>query len=165
MAIKQQKNLRIDMGIAEQFAKICKKNGVDQNSQMEDLMKQYIARDGQILFDDIYAPRIEAATERAMDKQITRMIKMLNKVQIDSTASLYSHPAFYNQTIKGIEDVLNEFLDARVLNPHRTAISSKYSVSSNGKQAVRSLRNIALTDMKEQRKEAMQQTANEATNQ
>lgn len=153
MATKVQKNLRIDAGILDQFEKIANRKKQHHNIEIEEMMKAYIARDGQLLFDDLYAPRIEQATERAMEKQINRLAKMINKDHIDTTAALYSAPAFYNQTVKAIEDIFEGYLDPRLLSPTRSPISANYSLSENGKQAVRNLRNISMTDHKEQRKE------------
>lgn len=153
MATKRQKNLRIDDSILTQFEKICKKKKVDQNSEMEELMKQHIARDGQMLTDDIYAPRIAQAVTHAVDAQINRLAKMIYKTQVDATAALYASPVFHNQSLKGMEDILEMFLNSQLLNPNRVRISDQHSLNTNGKTAVHNLRKIALTDHKEQKRE------------
>ncbi|MCI2254237.1 hypothetical protein L2D08_07660 [Domibacillus sp. PGB-M46] len=152
MARKQQKNIRIDQGVLAEFEKIANRKKQHHNAEIEELMKQYIARDGQLLFDDLYAPRIAHSVKQAVDDQINRLAKMIYKTQVESTAALYATPVFHNQIVKGVEDVLEMFLDARILNQNRIRISDQYSISSNGKQAVKNLRKMALTDHQEQKK-------------
>lgn len=158
MAVKRQKNLRMDDGILSEFEKICKKKKMDQNAIMEDLMKQFIARDGQMLFDDLYAPRISHAVKTAVDDQINRLAKMIYKTQIDATAALYSTPILHNQLLHGMEDIMDMYLDPRIMNQNRTRISEQYTFNLNGKNAVRNFRNIAITDHKEQKKEGANQS-------
>lgn len=153
MARKQQKNIRIDQGVLSEFEKIANRKNQHHNAEIEELMKQYIARDGQLLFDDLYAPRIAYSVKQAVDDQINRLAKMIYKTQVESTAALYATPVFHNQIVKGVEDVLEMFLDARILNQNRIRISDQYSISSNGKQAVKNLRKMALTDHQEQKKD------------
>lgn len=153
MARKQQKNIRIDQGVLSEFEKIANRKKQHHNVEIEELMKQYIARDGQLLFDDLYAPRIAHSVKQAVDDQINRLAKMIYKTQVESTAALYATPVFHNQIVKGVEDVLEMFLDARILNQNRIRISDQYSISSNGKQAVKNLRKMALTDHQEQKKD------------
>ncbi|MED1205595.1 hypothetical protein [Heyndrickxia acidicola] len=153
MATKVQKNLRIDAGILAEFEKIANRKKQNHNAEMEELMKQYIARDGQILYDDLYAPRIAQAVKNAVDEQINRLAKMIYKTQVDATAALYSAPVFHTQTLKGMENVLEAFLDKRLLDPNRLRPSDQYTFSGNGKPAVSNLRKIARTDHQEQKKE------------
>lgn len=116
-------------------------------------MKQYIARDGQMLFDDLYAPRIAHSVKTAVEEQINRLAKMIYKTQVDATAALYSSPVFHSQTLKGVEDVLDMFINPQLLNKDRIRISDQYSLANNGKTAVKNLRKIALTDHQEQKAE------------
>lgn len=154
MARKRQKNIRIDEGILNEFEKIANRKKQHHNEEIEELMKQYIARDGQMLFDDLYAPRIAHSVKQAVDEQINRLAKMIYKTQVESTAALYSAPVFHNQMIKGVEDVLDMYMNGQLLNPNRIRISDQYSLSSNGKQAVKNLRKIALSDHQDQKKES-----------
>lgn len=153
MATKTQKNIRIDAGILDQFEKIANRKKQHHNAEIEELMKQYIARDGQLLFDDLYAPRIAHSVKQAVEEQINRLAKMINKTQIDSTASLYSAPLLHNQVVRGMEDVLDMYLNGQLLNQNRVRISDRFTLAANGKTAVRNLRNLALSDHKENRKE------------
>ncbi|MED3561487.1 hypothetical protein [Bacillus xiapuensis] len=153
MARKRQKNIRIDEGILAEFEKIANRKKQQHNTEIEELMKQYIARDGQMLADDIYAPRISKSVEMAVEKQINRLAKMIYKTQVDSTASLYGSPVFHTQMLRGMEDILDTFLDTRLLRQDRVRISDQYSLANNGKQAVKNLRKMALTDHQEQKRE------------
>lgn len=153
MAHKRQKNLRIDEGILDEFEKICNRKKQNHNVEMEELMKQYIARDGQMLFDDLYAPRIAHSVKTAVDDQINRLAKMIYKTQVESTAALYSAPVFHSQMLKGLEDILDMFINPQLLNQNRIRISDQYSLAANGKTAVKNLRKIALTDHQDQKKE------------
>lgn len=152
MATKVQKNLRIDAGILSEFEKIAKRKKQNHNAEVEELMKQYIARDGQMLFDDLYAPRIAHSVKQAVDEQINRLAKMIYKTQTDATAALIAAPVFHTQTIKGVEDVLDMYLNSQLLNPNRIRISNELSNANNGKTAVARLRKMAFSDHQEQKK-------------
>lgn len=153
MARKRQKNLRLDEGIVTEYEKICDRKKENHNTVMEELMKQYIARDGQMLFDDLYAPRIAHSVKTAIDEQINRLAKMIYKTQVDATASLYSTPVFHSQQIKAMEDVLDMFINPQLLNKDRIRISDQYSLANNGKTSIKNLRKIALSDHQEQKAE------------
>lgn len=152
MAKKVQKNLKLDAGILAEFEKIADRKKEHHNREIEEMMKAYIARDGQLIFDDLYAPRIAHSVKQAVDDQINRLAKMIYQAQVDATAALYSTPIFYNQTLKGMEDILENFMNVQLLNPTRSRISNKNSLNENGQQAVRNLRNIAITDHKDNKK-------------
>lgn len=153
MAKKQQKNIRIDKTVLDEFAKIADRKGQHHNIEIEEMMKHYITRDGQLVFDDLYAPRIAHAVKQAVDEQINRLAKMIYKTQVESTASLYSTPVFHNTLLKNVEDVLETFLHPRLLSESRTRISDKYSKNENVHHAVRNLRKMAHTDHREQQRE------------
>lgn len=160
MAKKANKHFRLDEGILNEFVKITKKKKAIQSEEVEEMMKQYISRDGEMIFDDLYAPRISHAVKQAVDEQINRLAKMIYKTQVDATASLYSAPVFHNQTLKGIEDVLDMYINGQLLNPNRQRISENHTLNTNGKNAIHNLRKIALTDHKEQKSKDSKEAVN-----
>lgn len=81
MARKLQKNVRIDSDILSDFERICKKKDISQNVMMEDLMKQFIARDGEELFDNLYSPKIESVVKNAIEGEINRLANMIYQTQ------------------------------------------------------------------------------------
>lgn len=157
MSVKKQKNIRIDESVLNEFEKIANRKKQKHNSEIEDLMKQYIARDGQLLFDELYAPRIEHTVKQAMDDQVNRLAKMISKVSIDATASIYSTPLLHNQILKGTEDILERYLDVRILNQNRTPISQEYTVSKTANNAIGYMRKLAYTDHDQQRAKQRQE--------
>ncbi|USK77779.1 hypothetical protein [Peribacillus frigoritolerans] len=152
MAKKVQKNLKLDAGILAEFEKIANRKKEHHNTEIEEMMKQYIARDGQMLFDDLYAPRIAYSVEKAVDKQVNRLAKMIYQTQVDATAGLYSSPVFHIEMLKGVEEIMESYFDHRVLNPNRPKVSNKFTFNENGKKAVANLRKMANVDHQEKRK-------------
>jgi hypothetical protein len=152
MAKKKQKNITIDAGILKSFEKIADQKGQHHNIEIEEMMKAYIARDGQLLFDDLYAPRVDQVVTKAVDRGTDRMAKMVYQAQLDSTAALYSSPVFHIEMLKAIEEILETFFDPRVLNQNRPKISNKFTFNHNGKLAVKNLRKMANAELQEKRK-------------
>ncbi|MDM5451037.1 hypothetical protein [Peribacillus simplex] len=153
MARKKQKNLNIDEHILQDFEKIANRKKQQHNTEVEELMKAYIARDGQLLFDDLYAPRIAHTVTKAVDDQIDRLAKMIYQTQKDATAALYSSPVFHIEMLKGVEEIIETHLDPRLLNQNRPKVSTKFSFNHNGKLAVKNLRKMATVDHQENRKQ------------
>lgn len=151
MAVKRGKHMRIDSGTLTEFEKIAKKKKKHQNQIIEEMMEEYITRDGQMLTDDLYAPRIAEYVKKAVDGQINRLAKMIYKTQVESTASLYANPLLHNQILAGVEEILEEFLHPQLLDQNRTLISKNYTLDKNGKVAVNRLRKVAHTDHEEQK--------------
>ncbi|USK72633.1 hypothetical protein [Peribacillus asahii] len=152
MARKRQKNLRIDEAILDEFEKIANRKKQQHNTEIEELMKAYIARDGQLIFDDLYAPRIEHAVKQAVESQINRLAKMIYQTQVDATASMYSAPVFHIESLRGIENILETYIRPEVLNPSRVKVSDQYTFNHNGKLAVKNLRKVAYMDHQENKK-------------
>ncbi|MDF9763798.1 hypothetical protein OKW24_005694 [Peribacillus simplex] len=152
MASKKQKNLNIDEGILKKFEEIANRKKQQHNTEVEEMMKAYIARDGQILFDDLYAPRIAHTVTKAVDHQIERLAKMIYQTQVDATAALYSSPVFHIEMLKGVEEIFETHLDPRVLNQNRPKVSNQFTFNHNGKSAVKNLRKMANVDHQENRK-------------
>lgn len=151
MARKVQKNIRIDEGVLQEFAKIADRKDQHHNVEIEELMKQYIARDGQLLFDDLYAPRISHAVKTAVDEQINRIMKVLYNINVDVTASLYSAPTFHQQAVRATEEVIESYLNPQLLDQQRVPISTNYSLAQNGQKSVDQLRKIAHSDIQKRR--------------
>lgn len=154
MAKKVQKNYRIDGGIANTFSAICDAKGLNRNIVIEDLMKQYSANDGQKIFDEIYAPLIAKAVQHSVKEQVERLAKMIYQTQTNSAASLFGTPLFHIEGLKGMEDILESYLDPRVLKQDRRRISETYTMKDNGLPAVAKLRKIAHDDVQKRKKES-----------
>lgn len=159
MARKKDVHYKIDEGIVNEFTKIIeskKKNDKDRtitySGVIEEMMKNYIALDGQLLVDEIHAPRIGYAVKKAVDDQMQRLIKMISKTQLEATAALYSAPLFHHETLKGMEEILENYMNTQLLDPARTRIADKKSFNTNGLQSIQTLRNIAVNDRKAQMK-------------
>ncbi|MED4068584.1 hypothetical protein [Priestia megaterium] len=157
MARKVQKNVGIDAGVLAEFTKIANRKKQNHNAEIEAMMKDYIARDGQMLADDIYAPRIAEAVKLAVDGQINRLAKMIYQAQINSSASLYSGSLLHIENLKNIEELLETYLDPRLLNPDRQKLSARFSFEKNGKTAIKRFRKIAHDDVQEQKRESVAQ--------
>ena len=157
MARKVQKNVGIDAGVLAEFAKIADRKKQNHNAEIEAMMKDYIARDGQMLADDIYAPRIAQAVKLAVQGEINRLAKMIYQTQINSSASLYSGSLLHIENMKNIEELLETYFDPRLLNPNREKLSTKFSFEKNGKTAIAKFRKIAHDDVQQQKREAVAQ--------
>lgn len=145
MAKKAQKNYRIDAGVANKFSEICDSIGTDRNVIVEQLMKDFIAKDGKLLAGDIMAPWLAKSVEKAVEKQINRLAKMIYRTHVDATASVYGVPLLHKAIIKDVEDVLHTWINPQLLNPNRKRISDRRTLEDNGTGSVHNLRKHALT--------------------
>lgn len=157
MAKKRQKNIRIDAGVLDAFEKIAGRKGQHHNAEIEEMMKSYIARDGQLLVDEVYAPMIAQAVKIAVQAEINRLAKMIYQAQINSSASLYSGSLLHIENLKNIEELLETYFDPRLLNPERQKLSAKFSFEKNGKTAIKRFRKIAHDDVQQQKRESVAQ--------
>ncbi|PGQ88339.1 hypothetical protein [Priestia megaterium] len=157
MARKVQKNVAIDAGVLAEFAKIANRKKQNHNAEIETMMKEYIARDGQMLADDIYAPRIAQAVKLAVEGQINRLAKMIYQAQINSSAALYSGSLLHIENTKNIEKLFETYLDPRLLKPDRQKLSAKMSFDKNGKAAIETFRKYAHDDVQKQKQVATAQ--------
>jgi hypothetical protein len=155
MARKKQKLLRIDESILNEFEKICKKKKSEYSYEVEQMMKDYIARDGQKLVDELYAEQIGKAVKSAMDDQVNRLAKMIYNVNVDTTAVLNSVPAIYKKNLKAIETTFENFMNEQLLSPERSSQADHFDYNSDGQKMVSNLRNHARNDI-QQRKLAKQ---------
>jgi len=157
MAKKRQKNIRIDAGVLDAFEKIAGRKGQHHNAEIEEMMKSYIARDGQLLVDEVYAPMIAQAVKIAVQAEINRLAKMIYQAQINSSASLYSGSLLHIENFKNIEELLETYFDTLLLNPERQKLSAKFSFEKNGKTAIAKFRKIAHDDVQQQKRESVAQ--------
>jgi hypothetical protein len=158
MPKKKSKHLRIDEGILNEFEKIAKRKKSQHNTEVEEMMKQYIALDGQMLFDELYAPRLEHVIKRVFDQETHRIMGMLYNVHRDATAALYANPIFHNKILEGVEKIIESFIQPALLNTDRNSIAQNYDFNTNGKNAVDHLRKIAHSDIQNNKPKKQQQT-------
>ena len=142
MGKKIQKNLRIESGISSEFAKICERKKLNQNEVVEDLMKQYIARDGESLFDELYAPKITKMVQKGIDNQINRLAKMLYQTQTNSAAALHAIPFFHIEMMKYMHEAFPNYLDKRLLAPTPKNLAKDYTMEHNGQRVINQFQNM-----------------------
>lgn len=157
MATKTKKLYSIDSKIADEFMKICKRNDQEFSGVVEEFMKLYIRKDGEVLFDDLYAPRIDQVVSRRIDKGLDRIAAMINNVNVDVTAALLMFPSVYKKTMVSIEDTLNEFVIQEVLKPTRQPLAQDFMVGQDGQVMIQTARNAARKNLNEKRIKAMQE--------
>jgi hypothetical protein len=153
MGKREGKFFRIDSSLTDEFVKICKRKKTEQSDEIEALLKQYIAKDGEITIDDIYAPRIAQAVKVAVDDQVNRIAKMLYNINVDVTSILYGMPAIHKKDLKALEDTIEMFVNPQLLNPKRTPQSTHFEFNKDGRNMIQNLRDFARNDIK-QRKNA-----------
>lgn len=142
MGQKTQKNLRIESGISDEFAKICKRKKLNQNEVVEDLMKQFVARDGQAIFDELYAPHIMAMVQKGVDSQINRLAKMIYQTQTNSAAALHAIPLFHIEMMNFFDAAVQNYFDKRILAEEPKNLFKEYTMDKNGKGAITALQNM-----------------------
>jgi hypothetical protein len=154
MAKKERKHYYIDGGVISEFEKVVKRKGYENNSAaVEDLMKWFVAHDGQILMDDLYAPRISALVKRTMEKEIDRLAGMLYNVNVDVTANLYGQTAMHKKMLQDVEKIINRYINAQLLNPNPNPVSETFTVKDDGERIVTSMRKFARKDIAEKKRE------------
>jgi hypothetical protein len=152
MARKQRKLYSLDEGIVQEFEKVCKKKDLEFSAAVQQLMEQYIAQDGQIMLDDLYAPRINELVKRTVVKEVDRIASMMYNLQVDVTANLYSIPAMYKKSLGSVENTFNEYLNPQLLNPNRVSAAQQFEFNKDGQAMISNLRNFARNDMKQKKK-------------
>jgi hypothetical protein len=162
MGRKTRKNYSVDEGVAVQFQKICKKNEKEYSAVIEDLMKEYVARDGQALMDDLYAPRIQVLVEKTVRKEIDRLARMLYNINVDVTAGLYAFPAMYKKTMNSIETTLDQYINEQLLSPNRKPLSQEFKVGEEGERIIDTIRNYSRKSMKIRQRERALEKETEA---
>jgi hypothetical protein len=126
VATKIKKLYSIDSKVVDEFQKCCKQNGKDYSEVMEELQRLYIERQGNILLDDIYAPRLDALVSRTLDKAIDRIAGMVHNINVDILATMYLQTALHKKGMQSTERILDHFLPDELLNPARTSIAESY---------------------------------------
>ena len=126
MATKIQKLYSIDSKVVDDFQKCCKQNGKGYSEVMEELQKLYIEKQGNILLDDIYAPRVDAVVSRTMEKAIDRIAGMVHNINVDIIAAMYLQTALHKRGMQSTERILDHFLPDELLNPARDSLAESY---------------------------------------
>jgi hypothetical protein len=143
LATKIKKTYSIDSKVANEFSKCCKQNGKEYSEVLEKLMKLYIEKQGQILLDDIYAPRMDALVSRTMDKAVDRIAGMVNNVNVDILASMFLLTAVHKKTLLGLENIIDHFLAEELLNPVRETLAKNYKAVEDANNLIPGARNAA----------------------
>lgn len=157
MAKKEKSTYSMDAKVVSDFKKICKQNGVEYSETIEDLMKVYIEKSGQILLDDIYAPRINELMNRTMEKQFDRIAGMIYNINVDVGATLQLMPSVYKKTMVSIENTLNEFINEQLLVPERESLADQFMVGREGQTMITTARNVMRKEMNERRLKDIQE--------
>lgn len=87
-ATKTKKTYSIDRKVVNEFSNWCKQIGKEYSEVLEKLMKLYIEKQGKILLDGIYIPRLDVLVSRTMDKAVDRIVGMVNNVNVDILANM-----------------------------------------------------------------------------
>lgn len=152
MARKLRKLYSLDEGLVQEFEKICKKRNIEYSFAIGELMESFVAKDGEILMDDLYAPRINELIKRTMEKQIDRVMGGMYNLQTDVTANLYSVPSLYKKQLRSIETTFNDYMNPKILNPNRISHAEQFSFNEDGQKMISNLREYARKDMKAKKK-------------
>jgi hypothetical protein len=143
MAVKTKKTYSIDTKVANEFSKCCKENGKEFSEVLEQLMKLYIEKQGNILLDDIYAPRLDALVSRTMEKAVDRIAGMVSNVNVDILASMFLLTAVHKKTLLGLEDTIDHYLAEELLNPARETLAKNYKAVEDANNLIPGARNAA----------------------
>lgn len=143
MAVKTKKTYNIDSKIAKEFQATCDQNDKFYNEVIEVLMKLYIEKQGKILLDDIYAPRLDALVGRRMDKVADRIAGMINNVNVDILATQFLVTGVLKKSLTGFEDIIDMYFLDEILNPDRGSVGDNYDNMGDAKKLIPGARNAA----------------------
>lgn len=143
MATKTKKTYSIDSKVANEFSNCCKQNAKEYSEVLEKLMKLYIEKQGKILLDDIYAPRLDALVSRTMDKAVDRIAGMVNNVNVDILASMFLLTAVHKKTLLGLENIIDHYLAEELLNSARETLVKNYKAVEDANNLIPGARNAA----------------------
>lgn len=160
MGVKERKTYNLDSGVVKSFEQIAKKKGVSYSKLLEELLEQFIAKDGEMFADEIYAPRIESLVNQAVKKETNRLASMIYKNQIETSAILISIPALYKKIQKGIEEGIRVHINEEVLNETKEEdplngieyIHNSFRYQHEGKEMIQNLRNQSTKEYHENKK-------------
>jgi hypothetical protein len=155
MGVKERSTYNLDSGIVNDFKKICKKRGKKYSEQLEQILEQFIAKDGEMFMDDLYAPRLNDLVKNNVRKEVDRVCGMINNLHVDSNASLIGTFALYKWMQESmettIESYLRAFLSEDVLKDEKYRIIQRPSESltydGDGKEMIQNLRNTSRDDI------------------
>lgn len=143
MAVKEKKTYNIDSKIAKEFQATCKQNDKKFNEVIEVLMKLYIEKQGKILLDDIYAPRLDALVGRRMDKLRDSLAGMINNVNVDILATQFLITGALKKSFQGTEEIIDMYFLDSILNPERVSMGDNYNNMEDANRMIPGARNAA----------------------
>jgi antitoxin component of RelBE/YafQ-DinJ toxin-antitoxin module len=115
MGKKERKTYNLDSGVVKSFQQIATKKGLKYSELLEQLLEQFIAKDGEMFADEIYAPRLEYTITQAVKKETNRLAAMIYKNQLETSAVLIGLPSLYKKMQKGMEDALRLHINPEIL--------------------------------------------------
>jgi hypothetical protein len=143
LATKIKKTYSVDSKIVDKFQECCKQNGKEYSESLEFLMKLYIEKQGNIMLDDIYAPRLNALFSRTMEKAVDRIAGMVSNVNVDILASMFLQTAVHKKTLLGLESTFDHYLLDEILNPARGSLAQDYKGVEDANNLLTGARNAA----------------------
>lgn len=160
MGKKERKTYNLDSGVVKGFEEIAKKKGVKYSMLLENLLEQFIAKDGEMFADEIFAPRLEYAINQAVKKETSRLASMIYKNHIETSAVLISIPSLYKKVIQGIEESLRLHINPQILNETKDEdpldgidyIYPTFRYNHEGKDMIQKLRNQSEKEYHENRR-------------
>ncbi|HAJ3957201.1 hypothetical protein WD019_19140 [Fictibacillus sp. Mic-4] len=152
MAVKVKDTFRIDSKILSEFKKLCDQKEQKYSHVVEQLMEMYIQKDGEMLLEDLFAPRLEDMVKRTIRKEIDRVAAMINDVDVDVKANLYSIPAMYVKNTKTIEKVITSFFQHQLVRQDGFSTVDGFS-RSEGDDMLQRFRRLAREDINQRKKE------------
>lgn len=153
MATKIKRTYTIDSKVEDEFAKVCKQNKKHKNEIVEILMKLYIEKQGKILLDDIYAPRVDALLSRRLDKVADQIKGMINNVNVDILATQFLVTGALKKSLLGFEDIIAMYFADELLNPDRGSIANSYKAIEDANKLLPGSRNAARKQIAMDKKE------------
>lgn len=156
MGKKERKTYNLDSGIVKEFEQIAKKRGLKYSELLEQLLEQFIAKDGEMFVDDLYAPRLNELVQSTVRKEVDRACGMISNLHVDSNAVLIAVPALYKKLMQGLESTLENMLLENLLKEdtdrEHPLVSHAWRNKTDGAQMLQALRNNSRTDIQSRRK-------------
>lgn len=152
MARKQRKLYSLDEGLVQEFEKICKKRDMEFSAAVSQMMEDFVAKDGEMVMDELFAPRTNEMIRRTVIKEVDRIASMMYNLQVDVIANLYAVPSLYKKQLRSIETTFNEYMNEKILNENRVSHAEQFSFNEDGLKMVANLREYARKDMKAKKK-------------
>lgn len=151
MAVKTRKNYSLDGGIVSEFQKVCMNNGKEYSETVEELMKMYIAKDGQLLMDEMHAPLIEKILDRRLNKLFDQVKGMVYNQSVDIKLIPYLLISLHKHSLENLEQVLDETFVTQILEPERESFADEWEPNQQGIQMLQNATGIAHKQIQEKR--------------